>query len=206
MIKVQHMNFILVGSLKFWMRLLKRRILVFMLDRFKTNYSVCQISTQGNVSFKNGHKKFSKYWRRRLCNTLKTYTGDTRTSFLYELTCTRNFHVCHSDLQQDFSCVSCSHASFLHETKHVLFDVLVQETCIKNLMQVSCTRITGITLDLIWSTAYRHGLHTWLRTLSYLRKYTNEQRNVTAWKAWHMNSTCRSWTLQYWIKEDKEEI
>jgi len=44
---------------------------------------------------------------------------------LRKLTCTRNVHVCHSDLQQDFSCASFLHsrASFLHEIEHVLFDV-----------------------------------------------------------------------------------
>jgi len=51
-------------------------------------------------------------------------------------TCTRNLHVCHSDLQQNFFC-----ASFLHEIEHVLFDVLAQETCVKNLMQVFCTNL-----------------------------------------------------------------
>jgi len=61
-------------------------------------------------------------------------------------TCTRNLHVGHSDLQQDFSCASFLHsrARFLHETEHVLFDVLVQETGIKNLMQVSCKFVTGV--------------------------------------------------------------
>jgi len=57
-----------------------------------------------------------------------------------------NLHVCHSDLQQDFSSARFFHsrASFLHETEHVLLDVLVQETCIKNLIQVSSTCVTGI--------------------------------------------------------------
>jgi len=54
---------------------------------------------------------------------------------------TRNLHVCHSELQQDFSCAIFLHsrASFLHKIEHILFDVLVQEIYIKNLMQVSCT-------------------------------------------------------------------
>jgi len=44
---------------------------------------------------------------------------------------------------------------------------------------------------------YRHGLHTWLRTLSYLRETSDEQRNVLlVWKAWHMNSACSYWTLK----------
>jgi len=67
--------------------------------------------------------------------------GDTRTKNVYKnvykLTCASNLHVCHSDLQQDFSCTSFlySRASFLLEIEHVLFDVLVQ---------VSCTSVTGI--------------------------------------------------------------
>jgi len=104
--------------------------------------------------------------------------GDTRTRNLYKLTCTRNF--CMSviatcnNLQRDFFGTSFLHsrANFLHEIEHVLFDVLVQEICIKNLInwtnkieirsinnkskgkssgrsfqrfvQVSCTSVTGI--------------------------------------------------------------
>jgi len=65
-----------------------------------------------------------------------THVQETCIRNLYTLTCTRNLHVCHSDLQQNFSCESFLHsrASFLHKIEHVLFYVLVEETCIKNLM------------------------------------------------------------------------
>jgi len=53
-----------------------------------------------------------------------THVQETCTTNLCKLTCIRNLHVCHSDLQQDFSC-----ASFLHEVEHVIFDVLVHVSC-----------------------------------------------------------------------------
>jgi len=80
-------------------------LLMYASDALNRKQQLTQLNTCWNKAYRNA--------------------GDTRT---------RNLHVCHSDLQQDFSC-----ASFLYEIEHVLFDVLVQETCIKNLMQVSCT-------------------------------------------------------------------
>jgi len=79
-----------------------------------------------------------------------------------QVSCTRNLHVCHSDLQQDFSC-----AGFLHETEHVLFDVLVQENCIKNLIsrtgnlykffvQVSSTCVRGIRVNVAGFSRFVH--------------------------------------------------
>jgi len=43
---------------------------------------------------------------------------DRRTRNLSELTRMRNLYLCHSDLQQDFSCTS-----FVHHIERVLFDV-----------------------------------------------------------------------------------
>jgi len=54
--------------------------------------------------------------------SLAFYAGDRHARNLYKKLVkvnlsTRNLNVCHSDLQQDFSC-----ASFLHKIEHVVFD------------------------------------------------------------------------------------
>jgi len=60
-----------------------------------------------------------------------TDVQETCTRNLYKLTCTRNLHVCHSNLQQNFSCANFLHsrASFLCETEHVLFDARNLQSC-----------------------------------------------------------------------------
>jgi len=74
-----------------------------------------------------------------------THVLETCATNLYKLNCTRNLHVCHSDLQQDFFV-----QVFLHEIEYVLFDVLykkvasiVQKNSYKFLVQVSCMSVTG---------------------------------------------------------------
>jgi len=88
------------------------------------------------------------YWlnQQSLQLLIYSYASDTRTRNLYKLTvketCTSVIATCSKIFLVQ---ASCSRASFLLETEHFLFDVPVQETCTKNLLQVSCTCVTGTT-------------------------------------------------------------